>query len=128
MNFNLISWIHKNDSKEKILNYGFKTYRDKYLDPITTFTRLKSRYPRTSAKTIRDYVSECEKANKHGANWIQTTAAKETKLKALVRNKKFRLQFEEQMTEQFPWINKFNLSSIYNWTCYGLILDDTFEQ
>lgn len=124
MNFNLISWFHRNDSKEEILNFGLKTFRDKYLDTDTTFRKLKRRYYNLPVSTIQSYVQECVIANTYGVDWIQSTAVAETKPKNLINNKKFRQEFDTIMKRKFSWINQRNLSSIYKWTCYGLLFEE----
>jgi hypothetical protein len=121
---NLISWLYKNDSSEEILNFAFKTFRDNYFDANTAFRRLKRRYPSIPVQTIETYVQECEKANTYGVEWIQSAATKETKPKKLGNNNKLRQQFNEIMIEKFPWVDKSNLSSLYSWTCHGLLFDD----
>ncbi len=126
MYLNLISWIHKKDSKEAILNFALKAYRNKYPDSDATFLKLKKIYHNIPLRTIEEYLHECKIANKHGVELIQNAAASMTdrERKKLGRNKEFRQGFYTEMRGLFPWINNSNLSSLFNWTWYGLLFEN----
>ncbi|GAB2805817.1 hypothetical protein [Ferruginibacter profundus] len=126
MNINLISWLYKNDSEEEILNSGLKIFRANYLDSKATFVKLKKRYPGTAPEIIAAHVQECEKANTYATGLVEMAAAaiETAKKRSLPVNTAFRQQFDAQMKAAFPWVNEYNLSSIYKWACYGLLFDD----
>jgi hypothetical protein len=126
MYFNLFSWIHRNDSKEKILNFALKTYRNYFPNSDITFLRLKKIYPAIPPETLEEYLNESKIANRHGVELIENAGSLMTGMERnkLGRNKKFKQEFDVEMRQIFPWVNNSNLSSIFNWTCYGLFFEN----
>lgn len=120
----ILSWLHRKDNEDEIRNYALKLLRNNYGEITTTTKQLYKIYSRFNKHTIDSIALDCEIANVFGQNLIYNSETATGKKDNVFSDLNLKRHFYSEMNSKFPWIKKSNLDRIYNWSCYGKMLDN----
>lgn len=122
---NFIKFLHKKPMSKQsppepeILNSGLSfamEFGENWLQPIQK--RLLSKYDFLTSRQLDEYNATCTATMKNGHQFIYKSLADLFDSEGTIKESQLKENFKNFMLNEYPWIDKGNISRLFSQGCY----------